>query len=180
MLGDSNQRLMSALWLTHPDEAGVGQQAVMGGHGVQRLPDPRQEAAMDAQIVEQGSRFLKMLMRRGVGSTPGPGPNQNPFNRTSLGENCYNLSISRAEKLDDPLSGPNSFDDENWPDNPVKSVTQFETRKDDPAMGPTQVDDLICGSCESAPALIADRNLAKPLKDTQLWKAKRYLNNCPS
>jgi hypothetical protein len=134
MLGPTNQQHKSALWQTHPGWTGVGQHAV-GGLDGWRWTSPRMEAALDAQFLEQRNRFLKMLMRRGVGSTPGFGPNQNPSIRASLSENRQYFSISRAERFDDPAMGPT----------------------------PTPVDDL-AQSCEALRALIVDQNSAMPSK----------------
>ena len=89
MLGPNKNQHKSALWLTHPAMAGVGQQAV-GGLGVWRMQSPRQEAAMDAQILEHWTQVgEKVESKRGVGSLPGLGQKQNPgkVSQESLGDN---------------------------------------------------------------------------------------------
>jgi len=140
MLGQSKNQHHGAPSQTHPAESGVGQHATTGDMRVWRMTSPRHEAAMNARILEQRNRFIPnktIKATRDGEAIPGFGLNQNLLYRTSHGENCDTLSVTRAERFDDPRTGHQLIDDKNGPDNPVKSVNSFETNptEDDPETG---------------------------------------------
>jgi hypothetical protein len=157
MLGLNDQQHKRALWQTHPGWTGVGQHAV-GGLDVWRWTSPRQEAAVDAQILEPWPRLVKnVICKRGVGNLPGFGQKQNPQGAHGANSNIQNhKSVAPATKgfgrpqinchvsgHDDPETGPNSLE---WNGEPERLLLLTDPNKNEPnpAIKPSR-DDLEAG-----------------------------------